>query len=444
MDRQNKRILYGLITLSIPTIVEEVMSTLLQYVDTAMVGHLGQQATAAVSTTTTVSWLVHSIPYSVAIAVMALAARAYGAKDHALVRRVVSQCFSLTLLVGAVLTLVCMVLSPFIPVWMHAEETVQGPASRYFFIISIPLIFRTADATFGAVIRATKDTKTPMLVNLAANVINVLLNALLIYGFKWGVMGAAVASAVSFSFSGVMMMILAWKKGWFNPRQRLFQWDKPILRETARISLPALGTSVTSCMGYVVFAGMVSGMGTMVFAAHSIAVMAEQLFYIPGYGLRVATSSLVGNALGEGDRRKQLVTEKISIFLTVGMMVISGLLLFLAANPLMSFFTIDSDVADLGAQMLRMIALTEPFFGLMIVIEGIFYGQGKSKGIFVIESVSMWGIRIVFTFLVTHVWGLGLREVWYCMIADNVFKALSLFGIYLIQRRRSAMDQKSR
>ncbi len=436
MNSQNKRILYGLISLSIPTILEEVMSTLLQYVDTAMVGHLGQQATAAVSTTTTVSWLVHSIPYSIAIAVMALVAKAYGARDHALVRKIVSQSFLLTLIVGAALTVACLVLSPLIPVWMHAEEAVQKPASLYFFIISIPMILRTADATFGAVIRATKDTKTPMLVNLAANVINVALNGLLIYGLRWGVTGAAVASAISFSFSGVMMMVLAHKKGWFVPDQKQLHWDKPILREMAKISLPALGTSVTSCMGYVVFAGMVSGMGTMIFAAHSIAVMAEQLFYIPGYGLRVATSSLVGNAIGEGDRKKQQETETTSIILTVGGMVVSGLLLFLAANPLMSFFTVDQDVAELGAQMLRLVALTEPFFGLMIVIEGIFYGQGKSKGIFVIESISMWGIRIVFTYLVTHVWGLGLREVWFCMIADNVFKALSLLGIYLYSRRK--------
>lgn len=436
MDKQNKSILYGLITLSIPTILEEVMSTLLQYVDTAMVGHLGQQATASVSTTTTVTWLVHSIPYSIAIAVMALAAKAYGARDHALVRKIVSQSFLLTLVVGIVLTVVCMALSPFIPIWMNAEQAVQGPASLYFFIISIPLIFRTADAVFGAVIRATKDTKTPMLVNLVANIINIALNALLIYGLHWGVTGAAIASAVSFSFSGVMMMVLAWKKGWFVPERKMFHWDKPILHETARISLPALGTSVVSCMGYVVFAGMVSGMGTMIFAAHSIAVMAEQLFYIPGYGLRVATSSLVGNAIGEGDRKKQRETETCSILLTVGGMVVSGLILYLTSNPLMTFFTSDRDVAVLGAEMLRIVALTEPFFGLMIVIEGIFYGQGKSKGIFVIESISMWGIRILFTYLVIHVWGLGLREVWYCMIADNVFKALSLLTVYLYSRRK--------
>ena len=436
MDRRNRSILYELITLSIPTILEEVMSTLLQYVDTAMVGHLGQQATASVSTTTTVTWLVHSIPYSIAIAVMALAAKAYGARDHALVRKIVSQSFLLTLVVGIVLTVVCMALSPFIPIWMNAEQAVQGPASLYFFIISIPLIFRTADAVFGAVIRATKDTKTPMLVNLVANIINIALNALLIYGLHWGVTGAAIASAVSFAFSGVIMMVLAWKKGWFVPERKMFRWDKPILRETARISLPALGTSVVSCMGYVVFAGMVSGMGTMIFAAHSIAVMAEQLFYIPGYGLRVATSSLVGNAIGEGDRKKQLETETCSILLTVGGMVVSGLILYLTSNPLMTFFTSDLNVAVLGAEMLRIVALTEPFFGLMIVIEGIFYGQGKSKGIFVIESISMWGIRILFTYLVIHVWGLGLREVWYCMIADNVFKALSLLTVYLYSRRK--------
>lgn len=436
MNNERGKILHTLVTLSIPTVLEEVMSTLLQYVDTAMVGRLGEQATAAVSTTTTVSWLVHAIPYSIAIAVMALAARAYGAGDHEQVRKVTSQGFLLTLLSGAVLTIVCLVLSPFIPIWMGAEEAIQGTASRYFFIISVPLVLRTADATFGSVIRATKDTKSPMLINLAANVMNIGLNALLIYGLKLGVTGAAIASAISYSFAGLAIMGLAVRRGWFVLSKKSLHWEKRIVSEMAKISIPALGTSVTSCLGYVLFAGMVSGMGTTIFAAHSIAVSAEQLFYIPGYGLRVATTSLVGNAIGEGDQRKQAITESMSIFITVGLMVLSGLLLFLAANPLMRFFTSSEAVAVLGAEMLRLVALTEPFFGLMIVIEGIFYGQGKTKAVFVVETVSMWGIRIVFTFLVTQVWHLSLREVWYCMIADNIVKALLLLFLYLYSRRK--------
>ena len=85
--------------------------------------------------------------------------------------------------------------------------------------------------------------------------------------------------------------------------------------------------------------------------------------------------------------------------------------------------------------MLRLVALSEPFFGLMVVLEGIFYGLGRTRYAFVVETVGMWCVRILFTFLCVRVWGLGLRAVWYCMIADNVCKAILLLIPFL---RKSA------
>ncbi len=171
---------------------------------------------------------------------------------------------------------------------------------------------------------------------------------------------------------------------------------------------------------------MVSGMGTTVFAAHSIAVTAETIFYIPGYGLRTATSALVGLSYGEKDAKKLLIVSWLSVALTVMMMLFSGVLLYFTAYPLMRIFTSSSEAAAIGARMLRIVAFTEPFFGLMVVLEGILYGLGRTRYAFFVESGSMWGIRILFTFLCVKIWGLGLVNVWYCMIADNICKALLL------------------
>ena len=450
MNRKAISTLRDLIILSIPTMIEEVMSTLLQYVDTAMVGRLGEEATAAVSTTTTINWLVSSIPFALAIAVMAMVSRENGAGNLARTRQITAQATWLLLLIGGILTAVCLALSPFIPVWMGAEKSVRGPASAYFAIISIPLVLRTSSIVYGAAIRATKNTRTPMLINLGANLLNAALNALFIYGLSMGVTGAAIASAISYGLCGLSMFLVTRKTPALKfsgedllPRRKQPRFDSDssearssIMREFARIGLPALGTSMASCLGYVFFAGMVSGMGTTIFAAHSLAVTAEQLFYIPGYGLRTATTSLVGNALGENDIRKMHLTERFSIALTVTMMVVSGICLYFISEPLMRLFTPSEPAALLGAQMLRLVSFTEPFFGLMIVLEGISYGKGRTKGVFIVETFSMWAIRILFTFLTVKVWGLGLTEVWYCMIADNITKALLLLALYLAAKRR--------
>lgn len=432
-------ILKTLIFMSIPTIIEEVLATLLQYVDTAMVGHLGENATAAVSVTATVTWLVNSVPSSIGVGALALIAKAYGAKDTALVKRLSQQVFLMAGLCGLLIGTVSMLLSPYIPAWMGAEADIRGEASRYFFIISAPMLFRSASMIFGAAIRATKDTRTPMIVNLAANAVNAGLNYLLIYVLKLGVTGAAAASAISYTLSGTMMFIVYRRSSYLGWRFRDWRLDKGLIAECGKVSLPVLGTGVVSCFGYVVFARLVSGMGTTVFAAHSIAVTAETIFYIPGYGLRTATSALVGIARGEGDRKKLSAISFLSVFVTMGMMVASGVILFWTAYPLMRLMTNSLNAAALGARMLRLVAFSEPFFGLMIVSEGILYGLGRTKYAFLIESLGMWGVRILMTFLSINLWNADLRGVWYCMIADNVFKAVMLALPLAVGSKRRAL-----
>lgn len=438
MRKKESQLLRTLVILSIPTMLEEVLTTLLQYVDTAMVGQLGEQATASVSVTTTIAWLVNSVNAAAGTAVLALISQAVGAGDRERVKKLSQQALFLALAFGLASGGACVALSPFIPRWMGAEEAIQAQASRYFFIVSLPMIFRAANTVLGAAIRATQDTRTPMLISMGANLLNAGLNYLLIYPCGLGVDGAAAASAIAYTISGGLMFLAYRRKDWLHWQRAEFSIDPPLLRECGRVGLPVLGTSVTSCMGYVVFAGMVSGsMGTTVFAAHSIAVTAETIFYIPGYGLRTATSALVGAALGEKNEEKLTIISKLSVGMTVGMMCLSGVLLYLVAQPLMALFSPVEAVVSLGAEMLRLVAFSEPFFGLMIVLEGIFYGLGRTRSAFLIETGSMWGVRIFLTFLCVQVWGLDLRAVWYCMIADNVCKAV-LFAAVFLRTRQAA------
>ncbi|MGN0581243.1 MAG: MATE family efflux transporter [Oscillospiraceae bacterium] len=423
-----KPVLVSLIGLSIPTILEEILSTLLQYVDTAMVGRLGEKATAAVSTTTTIGWLIHSVPGAMAVALLALASKANGAGDEKKLKKLAGQSVLLAFISGAILEILSLVLSPFIPVWMGVEPDIVKPAGTYFTITSITLILRTSSRVFAAMIRSVKDTKSPMYISVGENVLNVFLNILFIYKLGLGVTGAAIASCISFGTGGAAMFIMMLSKPELRPSLSDIKPDLCLLREVFVIGLPALGTTVLSCSGYIVFAGMVSGMGTTIFAAHSIAITAEQIVYIPGYGLRAATSTLVGNALGEGDIQKLKATEKIAVFMTIMIMIINGALLYIFALPFMQIFTNSAEAAAIGSEMLKLVSFSEPFFGLMIVLEGISFGMGRTNHIFVCESASMWGIRILFTFFCVKIFGLGLTSVWLCMIADNVVKSLLLWA----------------
>lgn len=308
----------------------------------------------------------------------------------------------------------------------QSDPEIRPAASAFFFITSVPLIFFVSNSIFASAMHSVKDTRTPMIMNLSANVLNAGLNYLFIYRLNLGTNGAAYATAISTVFGGIGMFAAYRRKPELRIKARdLFVHNTDLLKKVLHVALPVTGTTIVSCMGYIVFSGMVNSMGVKVFAAHSIALTAEEIFYLPGYGIRTATSALIGISLGERDQQKFNDIRQISLTLTALLMLVSGTALFLAAYPLMEFFTNDADVIHMGAICLKMVAFIEPFFGVMVAWQGISYGTGQTRSVFVIEACSMWGIRILCTFLVIRA-GLGLTAVWGCMMADNVTKAVAL------------------
>lgn len=431
---EKKENLHQLITLAFPVVVEEIMSTLLQYVDTAMVGRLGAKATSAVSLTSTVNWLIFSFFSSFAIAIGAIISKAVGAKEEIQIKKASTLSLVLSLVFGFIVAFLATSLSPYIPKWMNASPEIQKDASSYFFIISLAIPFRAFIILASSTMRAVKDTKTPMVINLTANILNIFLNYLFIYTLALGVNGAAIATFISYTIASIVMAIIWLRRPLIGFERKYLKGEKNLIKETFSIALPAVMTNATSCFAHIVFASLVSSMGTVIFAAHSIALSAETIFYVPGYGLRTATSTLIGISVGEKDKDKFNVVERQSIFLTVVMMAFTGLLLYLFATPIMGFFTPDKSVIKEGSRILKLIAFTEPLFGLMIVSEGIYYGLGDTKFPFFIETFGAWGIRILFTIIALRVLNVDLFGVWICMALDNSFRSLGL-SIPLIFKR---------
>lgn len=423
LDRRKN--LNTLITLAIPVILEEILTMLLQYVDMAMVGRLGAAATASVSLTETVNWLIGNIFASIGVATVAIISSSYGAGDFDKIKRVSNQVVLYVLASGLFVGALAVGLSPVIPVWMQADVAIRAQASEYFRIISIPIVFRAATIICASALRAVKDTRTPMLVNLLSNIVNVILNYILIYKVALGVKGAAISTAISSIICGLAMFALMMKNSNLRTTIRS-KVEKPIMKETVKIGFPVMATTMVSCFGHVVFASLVSSMGTTVFAAHSIALSAETIFYLPGYGLRSATSTLIGISVGENSYDKFKTVVRQSVLLTVGMMTFTGLILFITASQIMAIFSPDKEVIALGARVLRLVAVSEPIFGLMIVSEGIYYGMGQTKTAFIVTTIGSWGIRIVSTVICVYVLHTGLFEIWICMLADNTFRALAM------------------
>ena len=425
-------------TLAWPTMLEELMQTAVQYIDTAMVGSLGTQATAAVGATSTVNWLVGSTISAVGVGFLSYVSRACGAGDTKRASRAASQAVLAVLVCGIFFTAVTLGLSGKIPVWMQVDPSIQTLASRYFFILYTPMLARAAMIIFGTMLRAVGDTKTPMRIGLLVNLVNVVLNFLLIYpardlggiripGMGLGVLGAAVASAISFVVGGICITAALWKHPVISPKGQSLRPDPEVLKPCLRVALPNGLQRFGTSLGYVAFASMINSLGDVATAAHTIANTVESAFYIPGYGMQTAAATLAGNALGAEDNKRVKNLAQMIIVIEVSLMILSGTLLFLFAPNMMRLFSKDPEVISLGATVLRMVAVSEPFYGVSIVIEGMMQGMGNTVLPFVFSISGMWGIRIIGTFLCTQLLGMGLISAWACMIGHN----LLLFTMFL-------------
>ena len=444
-----------ILTLAWPTIIEQVMQTAVQYIDTAMVGALGTQATAAVGATGTVGWMVVSTFFALGIGFLSIIARACGAGDREGARQAAAQAVLVVLVVGLVSTLMPLCLSQKIPVWMQVDESIQKLAGTYFLIVYLPMLPRAATGIFGTLLRAAGDTKTPMKVGLMVNVINIILNFLLIYptrsvsllglemtlfGAGWGVIGAATASAVAMTAGGVVITVVLWRHPMISPKGMSLRPDREILRPCLRIAFPNMLQRFGTSLGFVAFSAMINSVGEVATAAHTIANTVESAFYIPGYGMQTAAATLAGNAYGAKDNKRMKSLADMFIPLEIGLMVLSGAALFVGAPPLVGLFSKSPEVIGLGTTVLRMVAVSEPFYGVSIIIEGMMLGVGNTRTPFMYNILGMWGIRIVGTFICTRLLGLGLAAAWGCMIAHN----LLLFVLYLINHLRKKWNPLER
>ena len=430
-----------ILTLAWPTMLEQLMQTAVQYIDTAMVGSLGTYATAAVGATTTINWLLGSSLAALSVGFLAFIARACGADDPAAARKAAAQTVLTVLVTGTFFTVLTVGLSGYIPVWMQVDEAIRALAGGYFLILYLPMLPRTATILFGTALRAAGDTRTPMKIGVAVNIINVALNFMLIYpartvevlGFRvflpgagWGVLGAAAASAIAFTVGGIWITAALWRHPVISPKGEGLRPDPDILFPCLRVAVPNMLQRFGTSLGYVAFAAMINSLGEVAAAAHTIANTVESAFYIPGYGMQTAAATLAGNAYGAGDRKRMKDLSAMFIPLEMGLMVISGGLLFVGAPFLVSIFSDADEVVSLGVTVLRMVALSEPFYGVSIIVEGMMLGVGRTKIPFLYNITGMWLVRIMGTFVCTQMLGMGLVSAWGCMIAHN----LLLCGLY--------------
>ncbi len=427
--------------LSWPAILEQLLGTLVSYVDTAMVGALGKVATAAVSVNSSPIWLVGGVLSGIGVGFSVQVANAVGAKDEHRARRAIVQSLLAVLVVGFGFLGLMQLLSTSIPRWMGAEPEVLEGAIRYIRFYTLCMPGHAALYVFSAVLRCTGDTKTPLFLNSSCNLLNVVLNFFLIYptrdltvfgatftmpGAGMGVGGAALASAISIDLAGLILLIVIMRR--FHLFQRgtgdSLRPDSVVIRTAASLGLPYIAERMSINLGQITMVRIVASIGTTALAAHHIANTAEGLCYLPAYGISAAATALVGQSVGgkskEDAKEFGALAGKLGFILCIA----TGAILFVAARPLASLFTPDAEVIDLTAKVLRIVAFSEPFFALSIVLFGALRGGNDTRYPMLTCLFSMWVVRILLMVLFVFVFHWGLTGVWLAMAIDLITRVI--------------------
>ena len=437
-----------IVQLSVPSILAQLTTIVMFYIDASMVGALGARASASIGIVESTTWLFGGLTSAAALGFSVQAAHFIGANDFEKARQVFRQGLMATALFTIVLTSICLAIAGPLPHWLGGGADIQADATAYFAIYCLSLPVYQVGILSSSMLKCSGNMRVPSLMSILMCVLDVVFNYFLIYetrpmtlfgidvvmpGVGMGVAGAALGTAMAYIVTGVMLIWFATVK---SPELRLNteKWSfKPMgqyLRNAAKISLPMGAQYVMMSGAQIVSTMIVAPLGNIAIAANTLAITAESLCYMPGYGIGDAATTLVGQSIGAGRASLARSFAYRTVFLGMGVMAFMGMVMYIFAPEMIGVMTPDEQVRLLGAQSLRIEAFAEPMFAAAIVTYSVCLGAGDTLRPACMNLASMWLVRLTLAAYLAPTY--GLRGVWTAMAVELTFRG-TIFLIRLFR-----------
>lgn len=429
MDNRGKLDL--IVGLSIPSMLAQISTVMMFFIDASMVGHLGAEASASIGLIESTTWLIGSLLGAVATGFSVQVAHFIGANDFVKARQVFRHALVCGLLFSVCLSLMGMAVHLPLPFWLGGGADIANNASRYFLVYSLVLPFVYLYHTSEMMLKSAGNMHTPSVMAVLVCVCDVAFNYLFIYILDLGVVGAAYGTALAYiCISLPNLWMAACKNRILNLRQDhvRFQWVEEYLRNACKISVPIAIQNILMSGAQIVSTMIVAPLGNIAIAAHSFAITAESLCYMPGYGIGEAATTLVGQT--HGANRIDLCRN--FAFMTVGLgmavMAVMGVVMYVLAPEMIAVLSPVDSIRQLGADCLRIEAFAEPFFAASIVTYSVCVGAGDTFKPAAINLGTMWLVRLTLAYGLSKSY--GLEGVWMAMATELTFRGI-LFLIRL-------------
>lgn len=414
--------------LSVPAMLAQLSTIIMQYIDAMMVGSLGASASASIGLVSTTTWLFGGLCGSIGTGFSVLVAHHIGAKENGKARDVLRQSIFVCLCFSLAVSALCVSIHNYLPLWLGGEPDVVSLAAGYFLVWSLTLPVMQMLYLSNGMLRCSGNMKVPSLMGVMMCVLDVIFNVILIP--RYGVVGAALATSLAGLLTAATSMgylttqsrelSLVGHSLHFLPRPKEF-------RRAMKISLPMGVEHVVFCGAQIVSTIIVAPLGTVAIAANAFGIIVESLCYMPGYGIGDAATTLIGQSIGA--KRHDLV-RSFSVLTTltgVAVMTLLGVVMYVTAPQLMALMTPDLAVRAESVTALRIEAFAEPMYAASIVVYGVFVGAGDTLVPCVLNLASIWCVRIPLAALLAGTY--GLAGVWVAMAVE-----LTVRGIIFITR----------
>lgn len=432
-----------IISLSIPAILAQISETVMQYIDTAMVGSLGANASASIGLVSTTTWLIGGLINACSMGFSIQVAHLVGAKNYQRSKDILRQGLVICLSFSLFLTIFSIGLSFILPDLLGAQESLKQDATYYFLFFALFLLARTINNLCGSMLQCSGNIKIPSILNIIMCLSDVVFNFLLIYptrsitlfgisftiyGANLKVLGASLGTSLAVCVSAIFMFYFCCiKSDILNIKDKgSYKIEKQVMINWSNIALPmALESSILN-IAQIIATKIITPLQTVAIAANSIGVTAESLCYLPGYGIGSAATTLVGQSIGA--KRKDLAKSFafLSTIIVMFVMGILGLVMYINADLIFQIMSNDIAVQQLGASVLRIELLVEPLFGASICSCACLRGANDTKTPALINLISMWCIRLVLAYILTYKFNYGLKGVWIAMAIDLSFRGIIL------------------
>jgi putative MATE family efflux protein len=416
-----------------PSIIEQLLIMLVGVFMTMLIGRISETAIAAAGMVNSVFFFVQAVFAALSTGSTVLVARLTG-EGSPDVKQAALQSLIMVVISSIAITILCYLFSdPLLKLFLGSGGTEvyqQGVTLFRILLVSMPLLM--INIVVSGVFRGVGNMVLPLVVSGAVNIVYLLVGQFMIGSLDMGIAGAAWAAVIARAL-GCIMIVVAIYLGKGRISLHLsdgFKPDLPMIKRIMNVGLPASVEQLVMQGGFLALNTVVLGMGVLDGAAYPIVMSINSLAFMPAFGLSMASSTLVGHSLGEGDPRKAERYTKQTLFMAVGLLTVISVFLYAFSTDIACWYTTrdNINVISLTSRCVKVLALGEPLLAVLTILAATLRAAGDIKYIMYTSILGIWTLRILLSIFIQNMTGLGVIITMWCILTDFTIRSAMYYS----------------